>query len=491
MKWSEQQEAVFAAVVEGTGHLVVQARAGTGKTTTIVEAVIRLLAARPELRVAVCAFNARIRDELTRRFERADLASSVAVRTLHQLGFALCRYAWPRIQKDDAKSRSLAMVAAREVLGRTDRSTVAAVRQLASLAKNTLAATTDDLLAIVRQHGLIVEGDERAPTPDELVAAATHAMEAALGDTSRWDFDDQLWLPVRWGVPARDVYDVVIVDEVQDMNRAQLWHAQRVLVPGGRMVLVGDDRQALYSWRGADERGMARMTEELGAPTLPLSITYRCPKAVVREAARIVPDFRADAGNPEGVVRTAGRAELEREARLGDVILSRTVAPLAGVCLGFIRRNVRACIAGRDYSAPLRDLVTRSKAQALADLSTWLKAHQAEQYPKLIEQGDEDRAEELADRVATLLELANDADSVEHVTRRLETLFVEDPAVGQVVCSTVHRAKGLEWDRVWLLADTFRTGPKAGREEQNIKYVAITRAKRELVFVRREVARGQ
>jgi superfamily I DNA/RNA helicase len=82
-----------------------------------------------------------------------------------------------------------------------------------------------------------------------------------------------------------------------------------------------------------------------------------------------------------------------------------------------------------------------------------------------------------------LSELAQNAISVSDFSARIEALFSDTLGTKDVImCSSVHRAKGLEADRVFVLRDTLY--PRGvTREEENIEYVAITRAKNELVWV--------
>jgi superfamily I DNA/RNA helicase len=86
----------------------------------------------------------------------------------------------------------------------------------------------------------------------------------------------------------------------------------------------------------------------------------------------------------------------------------------------------------------------------------------------------------VTDKAEALLALCEGATGVPEVQARIETIFSDVQAGKCVVLSSVHRAKGLEWDRVFLLADTFT---RKGDEEDNVRYVAITRAKSELVWV--------
>ena len=87
---------------------------------------------------------------------------------------------------------------------------------------------------------------------------------------------------------------------------------------------------------------------------------------------------------------------------------------------------------------------------------------------------------QLMDNVDTINTLAETVTSVEELTRKLEMLFNDEAGAASVMCSTVHKAKGLEADRVWVLEDTLKCG---GLEEENIRYVAYTRARKELCLV--------
>src|SRR5207248_1814934 len=119
---------------------------------------------------------------------------------------------------------------------------------------------------------------------------ALKAMDLARERTGVITFSDMLFLPLVHGW-ASGRWDLVVVDECQDMNAAQLALAGRCLVPGGRIAVVGDDRQAIYGFRGADSSSLDRLLEAYDAKELPLTITYRCPKRVVEVARLLVPDY--------------------------------------------------------------------------------------------------------------------------------------------------------------------------------------------------------
>ena len=97
-----------------------------------------------------------------------------------------------------------------------------------------------------------------------------------------------------------EVFDWIFVDETQDMDTAQLTVVQKSVAPGGRVAVVGDGKQAIYGFRGADVKAMSRMESALSATRLPLSVSYRVPQCSARLVQRVVPWFEVPPGTPEG-----------------------------------------------------------------------------------------------------------------------------------------------------------------------------------------------
>ena len=68
------------------------------------------------------------------------------------------------------------------------------------------------------------------------------------------------------------------------------------------MFVIGDDKQAIYGFCGADSGSLFRLKDELDAKVLHLTKTFRCGKAIVEEAKQFVPDFQAAQTNCDGVI---------------------------------------------------------------------------------------------------------------------------------------------------------------------------------------------
>ena len=309
------------------------------------------------------------------------------------------------------------------------------------------------------------------------------------------DFDDMVWLPVRNGW-ARPRFDLVVIDEAQDMNATQILLAMAVKNKGGRIAVVGDDRQAIYGFRGADSGSIDRLLVALKAEEMGLNTTYRCGTEIVREAKRLVPDFVAHEGNAKGIVRRTNIGLCVEEVQPKDFILSRTNAPLVSVCLHLLRMGKRANIEGRDVGRGLSAVVKKLNvgparndfSKFIARLDSWLNDGVA----KAALRGERGEATiaKLLDQHETLVYLADGLTSGSELLARIDDLFADTKGKGnRVILSSVHKSKGLEADRVWLLEDTFFSRAKDcppwadKSEEANIEYVAITRAKAELVWV--------
>lgn len=475
--WSPMQLAIFAAIEDPQGgNLVVEALAGTGKSTTLEECVKRTTEGDS---VLVCAFNKPIADALRPRMPR-----DVKVATTHSFGFSICGANAPHRLDVGAYLPEMA----KDVLGRSydSREARSAVVKLCSAAKGQLYRAehgADELDSIADRFQ--IPFPRRGWPRGRLVNVARQLLRVAEQRPGRTiDYDDMLWLPIvrDWEVPR---FAWVFGDEVQDFNPAQLELLKRAS-EGGRFVGVGDRRQSIYVFRGADPEAIPRMISELGASTLPLSITYRCPAAVVREANALVPELEAAPSAPEGIVRHTGELQLVRDAAPGDMVLSRTNAPLISLAFRWIAAGRRAMIQGRDIGAGLTSWIESCGCGvgfgSVLRLGKAVEEWRSEECKRLEELERDTQAVE--DRAACILALCEGKRDVSEVLEAIAALFSDTRPEGAILLSSTHRAKGLEAPRVWLLRDTYLARP--GLEEENLLYVAITRSKGELIYVHQD-----
>lgn len=286
MTWSPEQNSFFDACTNGTDSLMLSAVAGSGKTTTIVEACRRL---GTGLSIRFLAFNRDIAEELKKR-----LPVNVEAATFHSAGYGAliagaraCGAKFPERDQDKSRNALKAHLSPREF-----GTTAAAVCRLVSLLKSVGAGThlapnsVDTALDCVKHFNLEVPDTS---TDERVATIATKLLEKVGNDLSVVDFDDMLYLPLKHKLRFTPV-NVVFVDEAQDTNAVQreLLRAMIWTPPLGRVVAVGDANQAIYGFRGADANAMGALKDAFNMRELPLSCTFRCSVAVVEEARKWV-----------------------------------------------------------------------------------------------------------------------------------------------------------------------------------------------------------
>lgn len=494
---SVYQQAIYDLVENPDGgNIAVRARAGCGKTSSICEAVRRM---PRRARILVCAFNRDIREELARR-----LPLGVDVLTTHGLGMRAVQraQAHSRLDKDKLKRMVAAVWPALDAgPWRT------AASKLIARAKATLARTPEELDACVDAAGICLEDlvprarrtrhglspEQAAELRGQLVEEAGKLLIACAESPETFDFDEMLWLPTVHGW-SPGAWDWVVVDEAQDLSRVQLELIASSLAPGGRVLVVGDDRQAIYAFRGADAHAFDRLVERFACTVLPLSITYRCPTSVVDLARKLVPDYEAGEGAPAGSVTSATALPI-KSLLPGDFVLSRKNAPLVRHAIKTLAAGIPAAIAGRDLAKDLGLILGAMARRCGGDRERVISAL-TEHYGRRLQEAAKREIDPgpISDELDCLLALLDARPAVQDSIDLLDKLCSEKPG-NVVLFSSVHRAKGLERDRVWLLLGTFRASysgaeddDRPGRRgdaqaESNLLYVATTRAKKALVLV--------
>jgi superfamily I DNA/RNA helicase len=498
-----QQAAFLTALVSTTSHLALRARAGTGKTSTILMGVSAYCAAYPTHEVQVCAFNKPIAKEVGDKITAAGVPyRQCAASTIHAMGFKLVRFAL-KSEVDDKKVRKIIE------RGAADRGGVyeiyaSQIEALVGYAKDAGFGFFPDKAVgnVAAWHELAdhfdVNGLEDTSESDTVVEAAQVVYKISLAETATVDYADMILMPLVKGLRVKYGKDLIIVDEAQDLSPSKQALVRKFLHPRtGRLVIVGDDRQAIYGFAGADAEAMPNLIASLGAVVLPLSVTWRCPRAVVDLAQRLVPDIEAAPGAAEGVVREVHKAEDVEALLLGlgpdDAILCRNTAPLISTAYKLLRAGKPCKVEGRAIGDGLIDLAQRWKVKSIASLFNKLEAYQDREVQKAQAKGNEAKVEEVTDRCETLREICNACigrglTAVADVVAFINDLF-QDGAVGVTILATYHRSKGREWDKVLLWQHSTRCPSRAARQpwqlaqEDNLTYVAVTRPKVELVFV--------
>lgn len=518
--YTEQQRAIFDWARNDTGHAIVQARAGCGKTTTLLGLCEAILETQPKASVTIMAYNKAIQTEIAEKLiKRADKIDEentgnaeylmrmsqglrkVRAKTLHGAGFGEWRYANRSVTLDEHKMELIIRSNNRPEASLYEQN----ILRLVSLAKQYAFGYLRPIDDRQGWYDLIehfdINGFDDGRDLDTCVDLAQWALRESLDrDRSIIDFDDMILAPLVHKCRTFPL-DWVLIDEAQDLSPARRSLAIMLAGRKGRMVFVGDDRQALYGFAGADSDSIEQIRKTTNAQIFPLNVTWRCPKAVVKVAQEIVPDITAANEAPEGIVRCVdglfkptedAAGEYVSELLNTDVILCRTNAPLVETAFALIRRGIACKVEGRDIGKNLLALIQRWKVKSIDAFLNKLQTWEEREISKAKAKGNENKSRSASDKADTLRVIAQKAQAdgrtdVKAMEEIIQSLFADNVTNLLTLCS-VHKSKGREWRRVMIIHPELLPAPWARQEwekkqEANARYVAITRAMEELIWV--------
>lgn len=491
------QQRIFDWIKNGSGNAIVSATAGSGKTSTLTHAA-RLI---PQGEGLFLAFNSHICKELKGRLGR-----SMEARTIHSIGLEALKATGMKLEAQPNKGKyrdivkSLLLKAAqryKDLDVSPLKDPLLEIVRYAMLTMNPLESTRD-FYQLTRGYQVEFPADQDNLLR-ELAVAAMRYGERYVTEQGVYSFDDMVYLPAKWRLSPKRKYAWVFVDETQDLNAAQMEVVSGAIAPEGRALFVGDRSQAIYGFAGADHRSMDVIKDAFNAVEMPLSICYRCPTSHIALAKELDRSIEPAPMASEGVLgELPSGVPLHQYVRDGDLILCRMNAPLIEKVFDLIRHGVPARVRGRDIASGLMTLAETVWKKARAPywtpegfelaLDAYLQSQKELIRRKSISLEDQDALiAELADKIHALEVINEQAQpfSLEQLSQRIGSLFSEDRE--GVILSTIHKAKGLEADRVFIVAPeklplTTKTAVAAAAE-RCIEFVALTRAKKALVFV--------
>uniref|UniRef100_A0A6C0BM58 DNA 3'-5' helicase n=1 Tax=viral metagenome TaxID=1070528 RepID=A0A6C0BM58_9ZZZZ len=524
---SPEQRDICRFVHEHRENVLIDSVAGSGKTSTLL---MCLWFIAPSAKVLLLSFNKTVQTTLDREVRRASMQMATGLGrempacstfTCHSHGLTALRRAFGT-QNTVADNKYQAITTA--ISQDTSRGVEANLKKwkwhMQAMLKLLMNLAVDCTPSTAWSEDFVVAAGERYGIPmpqvngssygraakreeetfDDYMRVLYQAYRICCERRSNFDFTDMVYLPVRLGLPLIQ-YDVVLIDESQDLNAVQIELIARSVEPeGGRVIFVGDKNQAIYGFRGADTHAIETVTRHFQARQFPLHTCWRCPKKVIAAAQDIVPHIRARPGAVAGITEKYAyenaifKKMRQRSRQHSHLVLCRTNAPLIQLAVELVVEQVECYVSAdalRDAMLKLLEQITNAhwiKVRALKErmdrYRTWKKAHLEELGEQLIEKNDQ------LDSLQTLIKSMRNP-TVLGVREKIEALFSPSSAVtaghpGDVVrLSTIHQCKGQEEDVIYVIKPSLLPHPasKSGWEleqEDHLKYVAITRAKREL-----------
>jgi|SRR5215470_623085 len=451
-----EQQAILEHVSSSSANLQINAYAGTGKTATL-----RLIQGASAGPILCLAFNKGVKEEMEESF-----GPQTTVKTLNGLGHSVWSHTCVhKVVLDQKKCQ--------EILRNKIKALTKDERESAWEAYWEILSA----VGLAKSLGYVPQGHyvnaKRLCSWEELcgaLEAKPNPLQQALIDSvllesirqayaGSIDFNDQVYMPALFG-GTFPKYPLVLVDEAQDLSPAN--HAMLAKLKGSRVISVGDPYQSIYQFRGACQDGMAKLSKAFEMTELPLSVSWRCPSEIVKNARWRVPEFKwSRAGGQVVVLSAASLCDIED----GAAIICRNNAPLFRLAFSLISNGRSVSVAGSDIGPKLVGILRRfgddnlPRSSVLGAIQDWAD--------RKAEAGSKS-AGDLAACMRLFAERASDLGQA--------LAYAKDilQRVGGIRLTTGHKAKGLEWETVyhldpWLI--------NSGEQELNLRYVIQTRAK--------------
>lgn len=496
---SKYQKDIFDFISNGSGNLVIEAAAGSGKTYTLCQC-LKLI--DPNLRTLMVAFNKDIVKELTKKVGNEN--TNIYISTLHSLGLSLIRefFSSISIRVNDKKYKnylldnlhSLSSIKFYKLNKRNQIKYIDNICSLVTYGRYYLADTIEDFEDVAKRYDLDLSYDE--------IDVACKLLTWGASNVEDVDFADMTWLPCINGIRLESYqFDWVFLDECQDQNPVQMELLKLCMKENTRFVFAGDRNQCIYAFSGSDEKSFDMAKSTPNTTSLPLSISYRCAKNIVKFAQQFVPSIEASPDAIDGeVIMDAPLTDVKD----GDMVLCRNNAPLMKAYIEFMRMGIPAHIRGRDIGYNMKHMVELTEE---FDLNVNLDKVGvfAKLYQGLFEHRDQfankcalevETVEQTSffntrlDTIKALEVLSEGLRTSDELIKRIDDIF-SDKDLNGISLSTIHKAKGLENDRVFILCKSLMPSKYASKDweleqEKNLEYVAYTRAKRSLIFLSEE-----
>ncbi len=498
-KPSKYQEAVYFHAAATPKNIAVKSTAGSGKTYTLIE-VSKLLPYGKKA-IAVAFAKANVKDLVNK------LSSAVQCSTMHSLGMKAIRESFPgETNVNDKKAIRFIEPHCNE-----KRDGAGKLVNRSHKEKWLLVFQVEQILKLVRATMTPLELDKIEALCEEYTFDYTEEIGKIViksvkgfydyndSDNHSWkfeiDFQDMIEHPVRHRNILMPQFDYVLIDEIQDLSELDHIFISRIIKPvTGRAFGFGDPRQSIYSFRGAKIDSFETFERRANTVTLPLSICYRCSKAIVANAKKTYNDIEPWEGAEEGVEPRVGKWE---EIREGDYVLCRNTRPLIDLFFRLIEKDMKAYVAGKETEQGLLSLLSRfDGSEKTLDAYMKLRDILENIESKLKSKGKVNpkfhKSYILAEEKIQILKILFDKfDHVYEVEEFIKRVFDDDNREG-VALMTIHRSKGLECDRVFviekyedrnLIPSPYACTPNQLIQEKNLKFVADTRAKKELIYL--------
>lgn len=494
MEYSQYQKNIFNWVENGIGNCIVNAVAGSGKSTTALHSANYMIGD-----IIFFAFNKKIQTHLDKKLSSMGLPNARAA-TFHSEGLKNLIKSKGKVKVENSKVYNIV-----EKYCQTKELSAARpfIQKLVGFAKEYAFGvkgqrSIDDTKAwmeIIQTQDISLDADVDF---DEVIEIAKEVLKESNRDFRTVDFADMVYLCLVYDIKCVQ-YDWVIVDEAQDTNVSRKLFIVKVLKDTGRLLAIGDPNQSIYMFTGAENDSMNLIKDMFHCIELPLSVCYRCGKNIILEAQKLQPHIEAYEGNPDGEILNMKYDDFIAQVESmnltsKDGIICRNNAPNVAFAFALIRKGIGCRIEGRDIGQNLITLCNKWKR--VTDLNEFTEKLVIF-FEKEFEKASRVKMQLLEDKLQTMVILIERCQSlgkndVQSLKNLIDSMFTDngDPKNADLVTlSSIHKAKGLEFNRCFMLGNSqlipsrYAVTEAQIEQENNLLYIAITRAEKTLANI--------
>lgn len=485
MELSNRQKDILNEWENTDNNLVVSAVAGSGKSTTLL-----LLLEKCEYRTLIIAFNKSIEEELNAKIQSKGLDQGKAM-TVHSMGLSAIRRTKKVVIDKNQKWNILKQVQKefrRKVrLSKEDYLKLSyTLIDLHDVSRLYLTDSLEDLKTKLPLMGKFVFCSKWVEPMWERFKEIRE--ESYKGSTITIDFTDMIYLPVKLdlSIPISPYY--LFIDEAQDLNLCQHKLVDKLVSQGTvkKWIAVGDRFQSIYNFAGSLSNSFDMFLEKDNVKEMPLDVCYRCSSSIIKYANNvydIMEGFKEDEGSV-GIIE-----DTVDSIKDNSLVICRNSAPLFNLYFRLIKRNRRCYINGKDIMGNLIKFLRKYEGHTVRSVAIEMGYDKQK-----LDQDNSDEGKlkqfifnENFNAFNTLkTQFSTPTDSIETLFTKLKLLF--NSRDNAIVLCTIHKAKGLEADTVYILNEnlipsSFANSSDQKKQEKNLKYVARTRAKNEMYFL--------
>lgn len=487
---SKEQLKIFDFIKNGIGHCVIQARAGTGKTWTILKCLDYI---KDNQICLFLAFNNSIKLEI-----KSKINNKHDVFTLHGLGRVILKQNNIIINKDDDKYKkylieNIDSLSNIKVPQNLHQSYFKRILDLLEFARMDLCYNLTKINQSAKEHDISLKFDE--------IEIVKKLMDWGQNEINTQDYTDLVWLPNVLNLQPKIKYQWIFNDEAQDYSIAYVSLLKKYLKNGVRFVSVGDEYQSINHFAGASKKAFEEMIKLSNNNIFTLTKSFRCAKSIIELSNEIVPDIIPRDNAPLGLIKYGS---LVHEINENDMVLSRTNAPLLSIYNKLTKLNKKCYLKGSNKDKDKEIFINIIEKYHNNNTSLSKNLETDGLFPRLYEELINRRNQLLLsginekkilkdnyfssfyDKISSLLTISEDCETVDDLIDKINKIYQSEEK--GVCLSTIHKAKGLECDVVHIinfdeLGSKYVHNDIDKEQEENLKYVAITRSKNKLCII--------